>query len=148
LKTAERHVIKSRLAASKRRIDMRARRLREACAGIGGTLLVSLVASVAWGHHGWSWYGQEEFSLTGRVVEKHFGNPHDRLMLEADGKQWNLVLSPPQRSRRAGFSDTEVEVGETVTAFGHRHRESGTLEMKTERIQVGDKTYDLYPDRL
>lgn len=111
-------------------------------------LLGFAATGIAMAHHGWSWYGNDDFSLTGKVVETHFGNPHDRLTVEADGKQWNLVLSPPGRSRRAGFDNSQVTVGDTITAFGHRHREEATLEMKTERLKVGEYTYDLYPDRL
>lgn len=104
-------------------------------------------ATLASAHHGWSWYGSEAFSLTGTVVEKQFGNPHDRLTVEAEGQRWTLLLSPPNRSRQAGLSDELVEVGATVTAHGHR-RESGDLfEMKTERLEVDGKLYNLYPDR-
>jgi hypothetical protein len=117
---------------------------------LGAILVVSgsLGSGIAFGHHGWSWYGSEDFTLTGRVVETHFGNPHDRLTVEADGQQWNLVLSPPNRSRRAGLNDGEVNVGDTITAFGRRHKDAAMLEMKTERLKVGQNTYDLYPERL
>jgi len=108
----------------------------------------TFLSGIAFAHHGWSWYGDSDFSLSGTVIATHFGNPHDRLTIEADGREWNLVLSPPQRSRRAGFDDTEVTVGDSVTAFGHRHRDSATFEMKTERIKVDQSTYDLYPNRL
>lgn len=107
----------------------------------------AVLPALAFGHHGWSWYGEDDFSLTATVVEKDFGNPHDRLVLEADGERWNVLLSPPSRSRRAGFDESAVAVGDTVTAYGHRHREADTLEMKTERIRVGDETYALYPNR-
>lgn len=119
-------------------------------AGFLATIVPPLIlaSSPAAPHHGWSWYGDEDFSLTGRVVEKHFGNPHDRLLIETGGQEWTLVLSPPRRSRRAGFSGDEVAVGDTVTAYGRRHRDAELLEMKTERIKVRDDTYDLYPNRL
>lgn len=103
--------------------------------------------SLACAHHGWSWYGNEDFSLTATVVEKQFGNPHDRLTVEADGERWTLLLSPPSRSKQAGLTEELVDVGDTVTAHGHR-RESGDLyEMKTERLEVDGKLYNLYPDR-
>lgn len=111
-------------------------------------LVPALYSAAALAHHGWSWYGDDPFDLTGVVVETHFGNPHDRLTIEADGQRWNVLLSPPGRSKRAGFDETAVKVGDTVTAHGHRHAERGNFEMKTERIKVGDSTYDLYPDRL
>lgn len=112
-----------------------------------GVLGLAGAASLAMAHHGWSWYGNEEFTLTAVVVEKHFGNPHDRMVVEADGKQWNLLLSPPSRSRRAGLGEDNVKVGDTITAFGHRRSEGDNFEVKTERLQVGDKVYNLYPDR-
>ncbi len=110
---------------------------------LGFTSLSTLVTA----HHGWSWYGNEDFTLTAVVVEKDFGNPHDRMVVEADGKEWNLLLSPPGRSREAGFTEENVKVGDTITAYGHRRSEGDTFEMKTERLQVGDKIYNLYPDR-
>jgi hypothetical protein len=108
---------------------------------------LATATNLATAHHGWSWYGNEEFTLTAVVVEKDFGNPHDRMTVQADGQEWNLLLSPPNRSRQAGFSEENVKVGDTITAYGHRRSEGDTFEMKTERLQVGDKLYNLYPDR-
>ena len=65
----------------------------------------------------------------------------------ADGQQWNIVLSTPSRSRRAGFGDANVKVGDAVTAYGHRHADADTFEMKTERLKVSEELYDLYPNR-
>lgn len=114
---------------------------------VAGLLGLGGAASAAFAHHGWSWYGNEDFTLTAVVVEKHFGNPHDRMIVEADGQRWNLLLSPPSRSRSAGFAEENVEVGDTITAYGHRRSEGDQFEMKTERLQVGEKLYNLYPDR-
>jgi hypothetical protein len=69
------------------------------------------------------------------------------MTVDADGQRWNLLLSPPSRSRSAGFTADKVEVGDTITAFGHRRSSGDLFEMKTERLQVGDQLYDLYPDR-
>ena len=99
-------------------------------------------------HHGWGGYTSADFTLTGTVVATHLGNPHDRLTVEVDGQTWNVVLSPPGRSRRAGFDDSVVSVGDTVTMLGNRHADVDTLEMKTRRITVQDQNYDLYPSRL
>jgi hypothetical protein len=112
-----------------------------------GTAL-ALFTSVVAAHHGWSWYGNEPFELTAEVVETHFGNPHDRLTLkDSDGNEWDVLLSPPGRSRRAGFTEANVNVGDIVTSYGHRRSEGNNFEMKTERIRVGDKLYNLYPNR-
>ncbi|MDC0598882.1 DUF6152 family protein [Gammaproteobacteria bacterium] len=108
---------------------------------------LSGLASLASAHHGWSWYGSEDFTLTAVVLEKDFGNPHDRMTVVSEGQEWNLLLSPPGRSRRAGLSADNVEVGDTITAYGHRRSEGDNFEMKTERLQVGSELYNLYPDR-
>jgi hypothetical protein len=116
---------------------------------LAGFLALTLapLSAGALAHHGWSWYGNEAFTLTAVVVEKDFGNPHDRMTVDADGQSWNLLLSPPSRSRSAGFTADKVEVGDTITAFGHRRSSGDLFEMKTERLQVGDQLYNLYPDR-
>jgi hypothetical protein len=67
-------------------------------------LTLAPLSAGALAHHGWSWYGNEDFTLTAVVVEKEFGNPHDRMTVEADGQRWNLLLSPPSRSRRISSS--------------------------------------------
>jgi hypothetical protein len=109
---------------------------------------LTLAAATAWGHHGWGGYNRDAFSLSGIVVETHLGNPHDRLTVEADGQRWNVVMSPPSRSRNAGFNETAVAVGDRVTAYGNRHANPDVYEMKTARIQVEGRNYDLYPSRL
>ena len=125
---------------------MQIHRCSRALPAFGLTLLT--LSMPAFAHHGWSWYGDDPFTLTGTVVETHFGNPHDRLTIESEGQRWNVVLSPPRRSQRAGFDQSRIAIGDRVTAYGHRHAERGNFEMKTERIEVGDETYDLYPERL
>ncbi|MAM70049.1 MAG: hypothetical protein CMP91_02735 [Gammaproteobacteria bacterium] len=110
-------------------------------------LTMGFLTSQAAAHHGWSWYGNEDFSLTATVVEIDFGNPHDRMTVEAEGQQWNLLLSPPSRTRRAGLSGDMIQVGDTITAYGHRDRNMDNFEMKTERLQVGENLYNLYPRR-
>ncbi|MBT6042257.1 MAG: hypothetical protein HOH14_02050 [Gammaproteobacteria bacterium] len=110
--------------------------------------ILSSAAVFASAHHGWSWYGNSAFILTAEVIDVDFGNPHDSLILkDADGQQWNVLLSPPARSRRAGLDDEKVNVGDTVTAYGHRRSEGDNFEMKTERLKVGEKIFNLYPDR-
>jgi hypothetical protein len=109
--------------------------------------IFSLSAVQTYAHHGWSWYSEEEFILTARVIEIDFGNPHDRMTLEAEGRQWKLLLSPPSRTRRSGLSADMIQLGDTITAYGHRDRNLENYEMKTERLQVGDTLFNLYPRR-
>ena len=115
-----------------------------------GASLAALIGTAlpAQAHHGWGWYGAEPFELTGVVEDANMGGPHGTIKLRADGELWDVVLAPPGRNHRAGLSDDIVKVGMEVTAQGHRWQDDeGRLEMKTERLVVGETTYDLYPER-
>ena len=96
-------------------------------------------------HHGWADYGQDEFALTGVVEAANLGGPHGRLRVRAQGGVWDVVLAPPRAIERSGLTARAVPVGARVTARGHRHNQR--LEMKTERLVAGGRTFDLYPSR-
>lgn len=123
------------------------KRVGIAAAGASLAVLMGL-ATPAQAHHGWGWYGGEPFELTGIVEDANMGGPHGQLTLRVDGEVWDVVLAPPGRNNRAGLTNDIVEVGMEVTARGHRWQDDeGRLEMKTERLLVGDTMYDLYPER-
>ena len=111
-------------------------------------LAAVLTSSAPAAHHGWSGYHTEEFELTG-TVETAVGlnNPHGTMRIRAEGQVWNIVLSPPARTRSAGLEQNTIPVGTKVTVQGHRHRDPKTLEIKTERVIVDGKVYNVYPDR-
>jgi hypothetical protein len=116
-------------------------------AGASLAVLVGLCAP-AQAHHGWGWYGGEAFELTGTVEDANMGGPHGQLKLRVNGELWDVILAPPGRNNRAGLQNNIVEVGMEVTARGHRWQDDASrLEMKTERLVVGETTYDLYPER-
>ncbi|MGY9105786.1 MAG: DUF6152 family protein [Alphaproteobacteria bacterium] len=116
-------------------------------AGASLAVLVGLSAP-AQAHHGWGWYGGEAFELTGTVEDANMGGPHGQLKLRVNGELWDVILAPPGRNNRAGLQNNIVEVGMEVTARGHRWQDDASrLEMKTERLLVGETTYDLYPER-
>lgn len=112
-------------------------------------LLVAFVLpATAGAHHGWSNYHEDEFELTGTLEsELSLANPHGTMQVRADGRVWNAVLAPPARTERAGLQRSTIRVGTRVTLQGHRHRDPGTYEIKTERVVVDGKVYDVYPDR-
>ena len=115
--------------------------------GVGLALLLGASVS-ANAHHGWGWYGGEPFELTGTVEEINLGGPHGQLKVRADGQLWDVVLAPPGRNARAGLTEAEqIGIGTEITARGHRWKDGPRLEIKTERLVVGDRTFDLYPNR-
>ena len=105
------------------------------------------LASPSAAHHGWAGYEDAEFSLSGVVVSANLGGPHGLLRVRAGRAGWDVVLAPPTRNARAGLTTEAVRRGTRVMARGHRHRNHRRLEMKTERLVVGNRTFDLYPDR-
>lgn len=110
-------------------------------------LAVAVLASPSAAHHGWAGYEETDFSLTGVVERANLGGPHGLLRVRAGRAVWDVVLAPPTRNQRAGLGAADVRRGTRVTARGHRHRDHRRLEMKTERLVVGTRTFDLYPER-
>jgi len=108
---------------------------------------LALAALPATAHHGWSDYGQGEFELTGVVESANLGGPHGRLRVRAANGVWDVVLAPPHAIERSGLTPAAVPRGTRVTARGHRHNRADRLEMKTERLVAGKRTFDLYPNR-
>ena len=113
-----------------------------------GAAGLAVGAAPAFAHHGWSTYTIDNFELTGTVKEIRLGNPHDILIVEADGEDWEVWLSPPSRSRAAGFDENAIAIGDTVTAHGNRRTEQAIYEMKTEMLTVNGQEYALYPERV
>lgn len=109
-------------------------------AGLVGVLLVGSAAA----HHGFSSYTDEEHTLTGTVVDMYFGFPHPRLLIEADGKQWDLWLAAFGRVRHSCFHEA-LSVGDQITAVGHRVPDPDRLEMKAKTVLLGEELFDFYP---
>ncbi len=96
--------------------------------------------STASAHHGWGGY-KERVEGTFTIVELKLGNPHDRLIAtDAAGQEWNLLLAPPLRNRRFGFSEESVSVGDTIEILGQRY--PNRWEMKIHCIyRDGENIY-------
>lgn len=119
-----------------------AARLGLVAIGMGGG------AARARAHHGWTGYGSEEFSLAGTVQSANLGGPHGLVLVRDDGgRVWDVVLGPPRNQSRAGLTEAALPTGVAVMAYGHRHLDPNRLEMKTERLRVAERVFDIYPDR-
>ena len=80
-----------------------------------------LATSAVYAHHGWGGY-KERLEITVTVTELILRNPHDRLLaMDEEGTEWNLLLAPPARNRRFGFSEASVSVGDTLELYGQKH---------------------------
>ena len=114
---------------------------------LAAALVAATFAAPSAAHHGWGNYLDAEFSLSGTVESANLGGPHGLIRLRSGRAVWDVVLAPPTRIQRAGLTADAVRQGTRVTARGHRHRNAQRLEMKTERLVVGNRTFDLYPER-
>jgi hypothetical protein len=115
---------------------------------IVAAVAIAATAPAALAHHGWSWASQEDFVLTGTIVEIYLGNPHASLKVSADNVVWTVELAPPARTAAAGFVEGVASVGDEVTAYGHRANDPDETRMKAERISVHGVNYDVYPNDL
>lgn len=117
---------------------------RLSIAGLSAALLLTPAAVQA--HHGWTAYSEQESQVSGVVEEAALGQPHGAIRVRAADGVWTVQLAPPAAIERSGLTLAAIPKGTRVTARGHK-RTDGTLEIKTERLVVGGKTFDLYPAR-
>lgn len=101
-----------------------------------------VLCSAALAHHGWGGY-KEQIQGLFTIAELKLGNPHDRLTATDDeGREWNLLLAPPARNRRFGFSEDSISVGDEVEIIGQKH--PSRLEIKVHCINQGDQNLYTY----
>jgi Family of unknown function (DUF6152) len=111
----------------------------------GGLALVVavLVAGSARTHHGWGSYEAERpITVTGPIEKVSYGNPHVEIVVDADGKRWDVVLAPVSRMEARGASAGVVSLGKTISVYGYPSREKPN-EMRAERITIDDRTYEM-----
>jgi len=106
-----------------------------------------LLPAAARAHHGWAWAEGENSELTGTVTATKLGNPHGELTVEVDGQPWIVEVGQPWRNQRVGLSDDMLAPGAKLRVTGHRHADPAKKVFKAERVYLGEKRYDLYPDR-
>jgi hypothetical protein len=100
-----------------------------------------------WAHHGWEWASDEEFEVTGTVIEASLGNPHGDVVIEVDGEEWTIQVGQPWRNDRAGLERSMLTKGTEIKVHGHRSAQQSQLLVKAEEVSIDGTTYDLYPNR-
>ena len=106
-------------------------------------LAVPLIAAPASAHHGWGSYDAAQvLTLTGKVQEMTYANPHGTLRLEAPGKVWTVILAPPSGMQNRGLPAEMIKAGTSVTVIGYPHK-TDQSELRAERITVDGKTTEL-----
>ncbi|MCC7549850.1 MAG: hypothetical protein IT532_19050 [Burkholderiales bacterium] len=118
--------------------------------GLLAILAMAVFGIVAQGvraHHGWGWATDEEFEISGRIVNVRLGNPHGEVTIDAKGEKWVVEVGQPWRNERAGLADDLFSVGRTITVHGHRSARKSERLVKAERVVIDGKSHNLYPDR-
>ena len=94
-------------------------------------------------HHGWGSYDSGTvLALEGQIIESSYEYPHGGLVIEDEGKRWNVVLAPPSRMERRGIWPDELKPGLVVKVEGYPSKVEPD-EMRAERIILNGRTVEL-----
>lgn len=110
---------------------------------------MTVVAAPAIAHHGWSWAVDDQSRLEGTIKEISMSPPHPTLRIaDAQGALWQIDLGNPSQTSRSGFTAASAKPGDAISVLGNRHKDQSRKHMKAVRITIGDKSYDMYPERI
>jgi hypothetical protein len=98
-------------------------------------------------HHGWSWTTGDNIELIGIIKEVSLGMPHGTVSVDAEGDVWTVEVGQPWRNERAGLVDGELAEGVEIRVIGEPSANIDDRLMKAERFYLGEREFDLYPDR-
>jgi hypothetical protein len=114
-----------------------------------GAGLAGLLVATAAAHHGWNWAESAQTKLTGTVRKVEVSPPHPWLDVETAGDGlWRIELGNPSQTERSGFVAGSAKPGDRIVATGNRSKDHQEKRMKAVQITVGDKTFDIYPERI
>jgi len=105
------------------------------------------LSTAALAHHGWSWTTGQNAEIVGRVIEAKLGNPHGVLIVDVKGRRWTVEVGQPWRNARAGLKDADLAPGAIVRFIGEPSTDPKARLLKAERIVIGARRFDLYPER-
>ncbi|EJC79959.1 hypothetical protein Rleg4DRAFT_1565 [Rhizobium leguminosarum bv. trifolii WSM2297] len=116
---------------------------------LAAAMLSAVFATGAAAHHGWSWAEADQIELRGTIEKISMGGPHPTLdIATADDGVWRVELGNPRQTERSGFVEDVAKPGDQVVALGNRSQDRSEKRMKAVRITIGEKRYDIYPDRI
>lgn len=121
--------------------------LRSARLFLSACLFAVALPALALAHHGWSWTTGGNVDLTGVITDVALGNPHGVLTVDVDGNLWTVEVGQPWRNANAGLEDGDLAVGVEIRAIGEPSADAKRRLMKAERLWIGGRLYELYPNR-
>lgn len=116
---------------------------------LAAAMLSAAFATGAAAHHGWSWAEADQIELRGIIQQISMGGPHPTLdVATVDDGVWRVELGNPRQTERAGFVEGVAKPGDQVIALGNRSQDRTEKRLKAVRITIGEKRYDIYPERI
>ena len=114
-----------------------------------GLLLAGLSTQVI-AHHGWGGQERDQMDISGTVhTAAQINGPHGTMQVEDEnGQIWDITLASGRRAQRAGLVDDVFPVGAKVVVRGNRNSDPNRFELKSVRVTMDGKEFDLYPERL
>ena len=110
-------------------------------------LALALLPALAPAHHGWRWTTGDNIELTGVVTEVRLGNPHGRLVVDVEGEPWTVEVGQPWRNARSGLEEGDLRPGIEIRIEGEPAADPADRRLKAERLWLGDRKFELYPER-
>jgi hypothetical protein len=113
------------------------------------TLVAAALLSLsAFAHHGWSWAEEDQTHLSGTIEAISMSPPHPTLRVKAPDGVWQVDLGNPNQTERSGFTAESAKVGDEIRVLGNRSLDKTRKHMKAVRITVGERQFDMYPERI
>lgn len=102
------------------------------------------VSGTAAAHHSsvpWYHLDADQITVTGVVKEFQFINPHVFIIVDVVGdgggvEEWRIESTSKNRLLRAGWTESSIQVGQTVTATGFPARNGNGIDC--EKLTVDD----------
>lgn len=116
-----------------------------AAAILAATALFAAGAALA--HHGWAWTTGGNVEVFGIIATAKLGNPHGVLTVDVEGEIWTAEVGQPWRNDRAGLKDGDLAPGVEVKLIGEPSADIKDRLIKVERLYIGERLYELYPER-
>lgn len=106
-------------------------------------LATLLGTGAAFAHHGWGSYDANRLvTLEGPILEAAYEFPHGLVVMEGQGKRWDVVLAPPSRMNARGLVREELAVGKVAKVEGYPSK-TKPAEIRAERIIIDGKSVEL-----
>jgi hypothetical protein len=105
--------------------------------------ILVLTSGGAAAHHGWGSYDVfHKMTIEGPVKHLQWENPHVHVMVDHDGKEWEIILPAISRLQLRGLSQDMLAQGTMIKAEGSPSKRV-TNEMRALYILVNGKTFEM-----